>query len=74
MTAFDFSDLDFAVRSDIPEAYTAYWEALAAPGNWWTGAESGGGADGTGGALDGGCARRAPNGTSEKIVCSASWR
>lgn len=39
MTAFDFSDLDFAVRSDIPEAYTAYWEALAAPGNWWTGAE-----------------------------------
>lgn len=39
MTAFDFSDLDFAVRSDMGEAYTAYWGALAAPGNWWTGAE-----------------------------------
>ena len=39
MTAFDFSGLDFAVRSDIAEAYEKYWDALAAPGNWWTGAE-----------------------------------
>ncbi len=39
MTTFDFSGLDFAVRSDIPEAYGTYWDTLAAPGNWWTGAE-----------------------------------
>ena len=39
MTAFDFSALGFAVRRDIPEAYSAYWEVLAAPGNWWTGPE-----------------------------------
>ena len=39
MTAFDFSGLDFAVRRDIPEAYSAYWDTLSAPGNWWTGSQ-----------------------------------
>lgn len=27
------------VRADIEEAHTFFWQKLAAPGTWWTGAE-----------------------------------
>ncbi len=39
MAAFAFEDLDFPVRPDIGEAYRRYWDKLARPGSWWTGAE-----------------------------------
>ena len=34
---FDYSQAPFAIRSDIGEAYRAYWEKLSKPGAWWTG-------------------------------------
>ena len=39
MTHFDFSGAPIAIRADIPAAFRDYWERLAAPGSWWTGAE-----------------------------------
>ena len=36
---FDYSGSGHPVRPDLTEAYRAYWEKLAAPGSWWTGAE-----------------------------------
>lgn len=39
MTAFNFKDSSFPIRDDIPEAYRAFWQRLAKPGSWWTGAQ-----------------------------------
>lgn len=39
MSHFDYSELEIEIRKDIPATYAAYWQRLAAPGNWWTGAE-----------------------------------
>ena len=39
MTYFDYSDADYKIREDIKQAHRAYWQRLAAPGSWWTGAE-----------------------------------
>ena len=39
MTAFNYADAPYPIRSDIPEAYRDYWQKLASPGTWWTGAE-----------------------------------
>ena len=39
MTAFSYADAPYPVRSDIGEAYRTYWDELARPGTWWTGAE-----------------------------------
>jgi hypothetical protein len=39
MTAFAYADSDVPIRADIPAAYRAFWEKLAQPGSWWTGAE-----------------------------------
>jgi hypothetical protein len=32
-------DYDSSVRSDIPAAHRDYWQKLAKPGNWWSGAQ-----------------------------------
>jgi hypothetical protein len=37
--AFDYSAAPFAVREDLPQAFARTWEALAAPGCWWSGEE-----------------------------------
>ena len=39
MAAFDHEDSSYSIREDLGRAYRAYWEALASPGSWWTGAE-----------------------------------
>ncbi len=39
MTFFDYDRAPYPIRPDIPQAYRAYWEQLAQPGTWWTGAE-----------------------------------
>ena len=39
MTFFDYDQTPYPIRPDIPQAYRAYWEVLARPGSWWTGAE-----------------------------------
>ena len=39
MSDIHFSTVPFEVRAEIAEAHRAAWERLAAPGNWWTGAE-----------------------------------
>lgn len=39
MAYFDYSSLEFPIRGDISEAFNEYWDKLAAPGSWWTGAE-----------------------------------
>ena len=39
MRSFTYSDSSFDVRSDLKQAHRAYWDMLAEPGNWWTGAE-----------------------------------
>lgn len=39
MTHFEYADAPYPVRPDISAAYRTYWEALARPGSWWTGAE-----------------------------------
>jgi hypothetical protein len=39
MTAFDFADSPFEIRSDLVAAYVRTWKALAEPGAWWTGAQ-----------------------------------
>jgi hypothetical protein len=39
VSTFDYQDSPYPVREDIPEAYRAYWQRLAEPGSWWTGAE-----------------------------------
>ena len=39
MTFFDYGRAPCPIREDIAPAYRAYWEKLARPGSWWTGAE-----------------------------------
>jgi len=39
MPAFDYSASPYPVRDDLPAAYKNYWQKLAQPGNWWSGAE-----------------------------------
>jgi alkylhydroperoxidase family enzyme len=39
MTAFSYDNSPYAIRPDLKAAYQQYWQALAKPGNWWTGAE-----------------------------------
>lgn len=39
MTHFDYRGAPWPIREDIPAAHRAFWERLAAPGSWWTGAE-----------------------------------
>jgi hypothetical protein len=37
--SFDYSGAPYPIRQDIPDAYQAFWQRLAAPGSWWTGAQ-----------------------------------
>jgi hypothetical protein len=39
MQYFKYNKAPYPIRNDIRAAYQAYWQKLAAPGNWWTGAE-----------------------------------
>ena len=39
MAHFDYSAAPYSIRPDFAEAYAAYWQRLAQPGSWWTGAE-----------------------------------
>lgn len=39
MQPFRYDDAPFPIRADIPEAHREFWDRLAGPGNWWTGAE-----------------------------------
>jgi hypothetical protein len=39
MTSFAYAESSVPIRPDIPDAHRAYWERLAAPGSWWTGAQ-----------------------------------
>lgn len=39
MMHFDYERAPYPIREDLPAGYRAYWQALAAPGTWWTGAE-----------------------------------
>lgn len=36
---FNYNDSPFAIRQNLAEAYRHYWNALAEPGTWFTGAE-----------------------------------
>jgi len=37
VTHFDYSKLEYDIRSDLPETYRVAWEKIASPGNWWNG-------------------------------------
>ena len=39
MSYFDYAALDYDIRPDLPQAYREIWEKIAAPGNWWRGAD-----------------------------------
>ena len=39
MAAFERDDSPWKIRDDLTAAYQCYWETLARPGNWWSGAE-----------------------------------
>jgi hypothetical protein len=39
MGAFESDNSPWTVRDDLTKAYRDYWEVLARPGNWWSGAE-----------------------------------
>lgn len=39
MNAFDYGHSPIPVRADIAEAHRSFWQRLAGPGSWWTGAE-----------------------------------
>ena len=39
MSYFKYENSPYVIRSDIAEAHASFWENLASPGNWWTGAE-----------------------------------
>ena len=39
MVAFSYDNSPYPVRADIGEAHREYWQRLAKPGSWWTGAE-----------------------------------
>ena len=36
---FQYADQPHIIREDLKQAYRDYWDVLAKPGNWWTGAE-----------------------------------
>jgi hypothetical protein len=39
LNTFNFSDSPQPIREDLAQAYRSYWQQLAKPGTWWTGAE-----------------------------------
>jgi hypothetical protein len=39
VTPFSYSDSPYPIRADLSEAHRWYWDRLARPGAWWTGAE-----------------------------------
>ncbi len=39
MSAFAYKESPFPIRSDIQKANRVAWDAIANPGNWWSGAE-----------------------------------
>ena len=39
MTTFAYTDSPYPIRDDLALAYRRYWDILARPGNWWSGAE-----------------------------------
>ena len=39
MDTFNYIDSSFPIRQDLADAYSQYWQELAAPGNWFTGAQ-----------------------------------
>ena len=39
MGAFERDNSPWVIRDDLTAAYRAYWDTLARPGNWWSGAE-----------------------------------
>jgi hypothetical protein len=39
MTRFAYANSEVPVRADITAAHRAFWQRLARPGAWWTGAE-----------------------------------
>lgn len=39
MDTFDYSQSPYPIRPDIRKAHQTYWQRLAQPGSWWTGAQ-----------------------------------
>lgn len=39
MGYFEYDDVAYPIGHDMRAAYRAYWEQLAAPGSWWSGAQ-----------------------------------
>lgn len=39
MAHFQYTDSPYAIRQDMPDAYRQYWQALAQPGNWFSGGD-----------------------------------
>lgn len=39
MACYEYKDSHFPVRQDLAAAYQQYWQTLATPGNWFSGAE-----------------------------------
>lgn len=39
MRPFSYDNSPYPIRPDLKAAYREYWQVLAKPGNWWTGAE-----------------------------------
>ncbi len=39
MNAFQFPHSELPIRDDLKLAYAQYWQVLASPGTWWTGAQ-----------------------------------
>jgi hypothetical protein len=39
MDSFRYNASPYVIRHDLKDAYSAYWDALANPGSWWTGAQ-----------------------------------
>jgi hypothetical protein len=37
VTHFNYNNAPYPIRDDLPEAYRAFWQRLAGPGNWWSG-------------------------------------
>ena len=52
MTAFHYRDSPYPIRADIGSEHRAFWQRLAEPGSWWSGAERVAIAKASRGALD----------------------
>ncbi len=39
MSYFQYDNSSYVIREDISAAHAKFWDNLASPGNWWTGAE-----------------------------------